>query len=105
MNIIIWLTVGCLIGWAANRIMRTDAQLGIVLNVTVGIVGATLGGWFLSSAVGGSTIDHSNFSGPGLLVPLLGAVMLLDIVRLIWQIVAPRRRSPRVELPNRFSPS
>jgi uncharacterized membrane protein YeaQ/YmgE (transglycosylase-associated protein family) len=88
MNIIIWLVVGGLIGWAASAVMRT--QEGILLNVLVGIVGAALGGWLLSPLVGGvSTINQSNFSVPGLLVSFLGAVILLVIVNFI------RRGAPR----------
>lgn len=83
MNIIIWLIVGGLIGWVASKFMRTDAQQGIVLNVVVGIVGAVLGGWFLSPLVGVSTINQNNFSLPSLLVSLGGAVALLAIVNVI----------------------
>ena len=83
MNIIIWLVVGGLLGWVASLIMRTDAQQGIILNVVVGIVGALLAGWFLSPLFGVSTINQSNFSLPGLLVSLLGAVILLAVVNLI----------------------
>jgi len=89
MNIITWLVVGGLIGWVASMIMRTDAQQGIFLNVVVGIIGAALGGWFLSPLVGASTINQNNFSVPGLLVSLLGAVILLAIVNLV------RRGAPR----------
>jgi len=78
MNIIIWLMVGGLIGWAASTLMRTRES--IALNVVVGIVGAALGGWFLSPLVGVSTINQSNFSPMSLLVSLLGAVLLLVIV-------------------------
>lgn len=78
MNIIIWLVVGGLIGWAASSLMRT--REGLVLNVVVGIVGAALGGWLLSPLVGVSTINQSNFSPGSLLVSLLGAVLLLVIV-------------------------
>jgi uncharacterized membrane protein YeaQ/YmgE (transglycosylase-associated protein family) len=80
MNIIIWLVVGGLIGWAASTFMRTRG--GILLNVVVGIVGAALGGWFLSPLVGVSTINQSNFSVSSLLVSFLGAVILLAIVNL-----------------------
>ena len=83
MNIIIWLIVGGLIGWVASMIMRTDARQGILLNIVVGIVGAFLGGWFLSPLVGVSTINQSNFSIPSLGVSLLGAVVLLGIVNLV----------------------
>jgi uncharacterized membrane protein YeaQ/YmgE (transglycosylase-associated protein family) len=87
MNIIIWLVVGGLIGWAASTFMRT--REGILLNVVVGIVGAALGGWFLSPLVGVSTINQNNFSAPSLLVSFLGAVILLVIVNLV------RRGVPR----------
>jgi uncharacterized membrane protein YeaQ/YmgE (transglycosylase-associated protein family) len=83
MNIIIWLVVGGLIGWVASMIMRTDGQQGIALNVVVGIVGAALGGWFLSPLFGVSTINQNNFSVPGLVVSFLGAVILLAIVNLV----------------------
>jgi uncharacterized membrane protein YeaQ/YmgE (transglycosylase-associated protein family) len=83
MNIIIWLIVGGLIGWLASIVMRTDARQGIVLNIVVGIVGATLGGWFLSPLFGVSTINQNNFSVPSLVVSLVGAVALLAIVNLV----------------------
>jgi uncharacterized membrane protein YeaQ/YmgE (transglycosylase-associated protein family) len=82
MNIIIWLVVGGLIGWVASMVMRTDGQQGMFLNVVVGVIGAALGGWFLSPLFGVSTINQSNFSVPGLLVSLGGAVILLAIVNL-----------------------
>jgi uncharacterized membrane protein YeaQ/YmgE (transglycosylase-associated protein family) len=80
MNIIIWLVVGGLIGWLASTLMRRPE--GILLNVVVGIVGAALGGWFLSPLVGVSTINQNNFSAPSLLVSLLGTVILLVIANL-----------------------
>jgi len=83
MNIITWLVVGGLVGWVASMVMRTNAQQGIFLNVVVGIVGATIGGWFLSPLFGVSTINQSNFSIPGLLVSFLGAVILLAIVNFV----------------------
>jgi len=82
MNFIIWLVVGGLIGWVASMIMRTDGQQGVFLNVVVGIVGAMLGGWFLSPMVGVGTINQGAFSLGALAVSLLGAVVLLAIVSL-----------------------
>jgi uncharacterized membrane protein YeaQ/YmgE (transglycosylase-associated protein family) len=83
MNMIIWLVVGGLIGWVASMVMRTDGQQGLLLNVIVGVVGAALGGWLLSPLFGVSTINQSNFSVPGLLLSLGGAVILLAIVNLV----------------------
>ena len=87
MNIIIWLVIGGLVGWVASKVMATDAQQGIILNVVVGIVGALLGGWLLSPMVGVSTINQGNFSIGGLVVSLIGAVALLAIVKLVGRRV------------------
>jgi len=89
MNLIIWLVVGGVVGWVASLIMKTDAQQGLFLNVVVGIVGALIGGWLLSPLVGAGTLNQGDFSLPGLLVSLVGAVVLLFVVNLI------RRRAPR----------
>jgi len=82
MNIVIWLIVGGLIGWIASRIMNTDAQQGVVLNVVVGIIGAVLGGFLIGPLLGQGTINNNDFSVMGLVVSLIGAVILLAIVNL-----------------------
>ena len=83
MNIIIWLVIGGLVGWIASKVMNTDAQQGILMNVIVGIFGAVLGGWLLSPMVGASTIKQGDFSLASLLVSFIGAIALLAIVKLI----------------------
>lgn len=80
MNFIIWLIVGGILGWLASKVMRTDAQQGIILNIVVGIVGALLGGLLISPLVGVPTINQSSFSIGALLVSFLGAIILLAIV-------------------------
>lgn len=87
MNIITWLLAGGLIGWAASALMRT--RDGLFLNVVIGIVGAALGGWFLSPLFGVSTINQSNFSVAAVSVSFLGALILLAIVNFV------RRGAPR----------
>lgn len=82
MNLILWLVVGGVIGWLASMLMKTDGQQGIILNVVVGIVGALLGGWFISPLVGVGTINQNNFSLPAMGVSFIGAVILLAIVNL-----------------------
>lgn len=83
MNLILWLIAGAVIGWLASRIMGTNSQQGLLLDIVVGIVGAVLAGWFLTPLLGIGTINQNNFSIPALLVSLVGAVILLAIVRLI----------------------
>ena len=86
MNFIGWIVIGGVIGWVASLIMRTDAEQGIFLNIVVGIIGALLGGWLISPLVGSSTINQGNFSVAGLGVSLLGAIVLLALVRMFRRI-------------------
>lgn len=83
MDILVWLVIGGLVGWVASMLMKTDGQQGIIMNVVVGIVGAVLGGWLLGDYFGSSTINQGNFSLNGLFVSLLGAVILLVLMRLV----------------------
>ncbi|HLP43906.1 MAG TPA: GlsB/YeaQ/YmgE family stress response membrane protein [Candidatus Nanoarchaeia archaeon] len=80
MGIILWIIFGGIVGWFASLIMGTDAQQGIVLNVIVGIVGAVIGGWVMSLVGAGAV---SGFNIPSFLVALLGAVILIGIVKII----------------------
>jgi uncharacterized membrane protein YeaQ/YmgE (transglycosylase-associated protein family) len=44
-NLIVTLVIGGIVGWLASLIMKTSAQMGILANVVVGIVGSVLGSW------------------------------------------------------------
>ena len=85
-NFIVWLIVGGVVGWLASLIMRTDAQQGIFLNIIVGIVGAALGGWLISPLLGVPSINQDAFSFVALVVYLIGAVILLAIVKLFRRV-------------------
>ncbi|MFZ6019336.1 MAG: GlsB/YeaQ/YmgE family stress response membrane protein [Chloroflexota bacterium] len=80
MNIIIYLIVAAVIGWAATMIMRDRSSL--LINIVVAVVGAFLAGWFLSPIFGVGTINDA-ITLPTMLVTLLGAIILLAIVRLV----------------------
>lgn len=82
MNFVVWLIVGGLVGWVASMIMRTNGQQGLLLNIIVGIVGAFLAGLVLTPLLGIATINQNNFSLPGLLISLMGAIILLAVVKL-----------------------
>jgi len=45
MDLIITIVVGGVIGWLASMVMKTGAQMGIIANVVVGIIGSSLGFW------------------------------------------------------------
>jgi uncharacterized membrane protein YeaQ/YmgE (transglycosylase-associated protein family) len=85
-NFIIWIIVGAVIGWVASIIMRTNNRQGLIADIIVGIVGAFVGGYFLSPLFNVGTINDGNFSLPALLVSLGGAVILLAISKLFRNI-------------------
>ncbi len=47
MDLIITLVIGGIVGYLASLLMKTNAQMGILANVVVGIVGSTLGPWLV----------------------------------------------------------
>jgi uncharacterized membrane protein YeaQ/YmgE (transglycosylase-associated protein family) len=85
-NFIIWIIAGGLVGWVASLIMRTNKRQGPIADVIVGIVGAFVGGYFLTPLFHVSTINQGNFSLPALLVSLGGAVILLIIFKLLRNV-------------------
>ncbi|MBY6362701.1 GlsB/YeaQ/YmgE family stress response membrane protein [Rhodococcoides corynebacterioides] len=74
-----WIIIGGIAGWIASKIMKTDAQQGIILNVVVGVVGGLLGG-FLASAIFGRDGGGWIYS---FIVCLIGACILLFIVKAV----------------------
>ncbi len=79
-DIIMWLIVGGLAGWIASMIMKTDAQMGALANIVVGIVGALLGG-FLARVLFNLDVDPNGFSIASILTAIVGAVILLAILK------------------------
>lgn len=80
MSIIGWIVLGGLAGWLASKIMGTDPQQGIFMNIVVGIVGALIGGFIMRSF---GAQDVTGFNIWSFLVALLGAVVLLAIYRAV----------------------
>lgn len=82
MNLIIYLIFGALVGYVASRIMHTNSQQGLLLDIVVGVIGAFLAGYFISPLLGIGTINDA-ITVPTLLVTLLGSVVLLFIVKAV----------------------
>lgn len=78
-SIIVWIIFGALAGWIASAIAGTNASQGAMANIVIGIVGALIGG-MISRALGGPSVTGFNISS--LLIAVLGAVLLLFILRL-----------------------
>ena len=73
----IWsLVIGGIVGWLASILMKADAQMGLIANILVGIVGSALGFWLagkLGLAGGGMVIQ--------LIVGVAGAALLIVLLR------------------------
>lgn len=78
MNILLWIVLGAIAGWVASMIMKT--KQGLVVDIIVGIVGAFVGG-FLFNAFGAAGVTGFNLQS--ILVAIVGAVVLLAILRAV----------------------
>lgn len=78
MSIIIILLVGALVGWLAGTIMRSGG--GILFDIVIGIVGALIAGYLFG---GGASIINAPLNLMAILYSLLGAMLLLAIVKLL----------------------
>jgi uncharacterized membrane protein YeaQ/YmgE (transglycosylase-associated protein family) len=76
-NLIVWLIVGAVIGWAAGLVLGD--RNGTVVNIIVGVVGAMIGGFLF----GGPTINQSALNLTAMLISLVGAIILLGVVHLV----------------------
>ena len=75
-NLIVTLIIGGVVGWLASILMKTNAQMGILANVIVGVFGSFLG-VFVANAMG--VRAHTT---PGAwIVAILGAALLIWILR------------------------
>lgn len=79
MNILIYLIVAAVIGWAATQITRDRSSL--VMNIIVAVIGAFLAGFLLSPIFNVGTINDA-ITLPTVLVTLLGSVILLAVANL-----------------------
>ena len=77
MSWIIFLIVGGVIGWLASLVMKTNAQMGWIANIVVGIVGSALGGW-LAPQLGIAPAGFAVY-----LVAVGGAVLLILLLKLL----------------------
>lgn len=78
MGIVLWIVFGAIVGVVASMVMGNRDSL--VVDIIIGVVGAVLGGWLMSFFGKGGVTGFNLYS---FLVALLGAVVLIAIVRAI----------------------
>jgi len=76
MNIIVTLIIGGVIGWLASLIMKTDAQMGILANIVVGIIGAFVGFWIAGLIGVAATNNVLRW-----IIAVVGAMILIAILK------------------------
>jgi uncharacterized membrane protein YeaQ/YmgE (transglycosylase-associated protein family) len=76
MGLIVTLIIGGVVGWLASLVMKTSAQMGIIANIVVGIIGAVLGFW-LAGALGIVAVG----SVGAWIISIIGAVVLIAILK------------------------
>src|SRR5258706_9429175 len=99
MHWIVTLIVGAVVGWLASILMKTNAQMGAIANILVGIVGSSLGFWLagvLGLSTGGPIVGWlvaGRAAGPRLFI--LKGVGILTLTSWISPTPAPSPRPPK----------
>jgi uncharacterized membrane protein YeaQ/YmgE (transglycosylase-associated protein family) len=76
-NLIWWIIVGLIAGWAAGKIMRGGGY-GPLMDIVLGIVGAVVGGWLM----GATGIYAGGLIGT-IVIAIIGAIFLIWLSRLL----------------------
>lgn len=90
MGIIVTILLGAVIGYLASRVMKRDAEQGLLADIFVGIVGAFVGGFISSLFEAGS---HADFLISFDLADIFWAFVGALVVSAVWN--AATRRSIR----------
>jgi uncharacterized membrane protein YeaQ/YmgE (transglycosylase-associated protein family) len=77
MVLIVTLIIGGVVGWLASIVMKTNAQMGMIANIVVGIVGAAIGNW-LAGQLGMAAAGIGGF-----IVAIVGAMVLIGILKVV----------------------
>jgi uncharacterized membrane protein YeaQ/YmgE (transglycosylase-associated protein family) len=87
MSIIGWVVVGLIAGGLARRIVKDDRS-GCIYTMIVGVLGAMIGGWLMST-IDSRGVDEFSLRSIG--VAAIGAVLLLLVLQAIAGRGATRR--------------
>jgi uncharacterized membrane protein YeaQ/YmgE (transglycosylase-associated protein family) len=70
------IVIGGIVGWLASIVMKTNAQMGMIANVVVGIVGSSLGFWLAGFLGFVPTTGIAAY-----IVAIVGAAVLIGILK------------------------
>ena len=78
MGWIVTIVIGGIVGWLASIVMKTNAQMGCLSNVVVGVVGSLLGSWLaglLGIAPTGAILQY--------VISIIGAAVLIGLLKVL----------------------
>ena len=78
MGLLITLIIGGICGWLASIVMKTNAQMGCLANIVIGIVGSALGFW-----IAGLLGLTATSAVVGYLVSIAGAATLIALLKVL----------------------
>jgi uncharacterized membrane protein YeaQ/YmgE (transglycosylase-associated protein family) len=76
MDLLVTLIIGGVVGWLASILMKTNAQMGILANVVVGIAGS-----FLGIAIADALKIAHRGAPAHWIIAILGAALLIGILQ------------------------
>ncbi len=76
MGFISAIIIGGIVGWLASMVMKTNAQMGMIANILVGVVGSLLGFWIAGLLGLAPTGGILRF-----IVAIIGAALLIFILQ------------------------
>jgi uncharacterized membrane protein YeaQ/YmgE (transglycosylase-associated protein family) len=77
MYILLWLIFGAFVGWMASVLMKKNANMGLLANIVVGLLGSILGMWLMDLFGFGKV---NTFSLSGIIVSVGGAALLIAVI-------------------------
>ena len=78
--LIFWIVFGLIVGLAARWIVPGETTGGVLTDIIVGVVGAVIGGWLYGLF---GHVGVTGFNLPSMVCALIGAVVLLWILRAV----------------------
>jgi len=78
MGWIVTIIIGGIIGWLASIVMKTNAQMGCLTHIVIGIVGSALGFW-----IAGLLGLTATSAFAGYLVSIAGAAILIALLKVL----------------------
>ncbi|MXP40441.1 hypothetical protein GRI75_02120 [Altererythrobacter soli] len=83
MSVLLMIVVGAVLGWVMTVILQIQGSRGALTNIAGGVAGALLAGLLLGPLLGRAALWAGEYRLGSLLLPLLGAAVLVVALNLL----------------------